>query len=114
MVLISPSSTGSIAAGSEYTLTCIALKTASGLTNPAQTHWTGPSGAPVVTNNTIILGKALTESLRSVQNVTFSSLSTSEAGVYMCDSSLSSPALSTPYQTMESHTVTLSGIFSPL
>lgn len=95
-------------AGSEYTLACIALKTASGLTQSAQVLWTRPDGAPVVST---LLSDVVSESLRTVQNVTFSSLSTSDAGVYRCASILSSPALSIPYQIIESHAVTVLGMY---
>lgn len=110
MVLINPSSTGALTAGGEYTLTCVALKTANGLTQSPQTQWTGPNGAAVVTNGSTVLAGALSEPLRTVQNIIFGSLSTSDAGVYTCDSTFSSIALTTPYQTMESYAVTVLGI----
>ncbi len=109
MALINPSSTGSQTAGSEYTLTCIALKTANGLTQSAQTQWTGPSGALVVTNGSTVLAGALAEPLRTTQSIVFRSISTSDVGVYTCESALSSPALTAPYQAMSSYTVTVSG-----
>lgn len=111
MVLINPSSTGTPITGSGYTLTCIALKSASGLTQSAVTLWRGPRGGAVATNGTTVLSGAVTESLRTVQNITFGSLSTSNAGVYTCEATLSSPALATPYQATQSYTVTVSGIF---
>ena len=111
MVLINPSSTGTQTAGtSGYTLTCIALKSVSGLTQLAQTQWRGPDGALVGTNDTIILSDPVLEPLRTVQNITFSPLSTSNAGVYTCESTLSSPALTTPYQAVQSYAVTITGI----
>ena len=109
MVLINPSSTGTVLAGSRYTLTCIASKTTSGLTQSAQTQWTGPNGAPLATNGSTVLAAATMEPLRTVQNIVFGSLSTSDAGMYMCQSTLSSPALTTPYQTMQTYTITISG-----
>lgn len=109
MVLISPSSSGTPTAGSTHTLTCIALKSASGLTQSAQTQWTGPNGAAIMTGGTVVLSSAISESLRTVQNVTFGPLSTSNAGVYTCQSTISSAALTIPYQTMQSYTLTMSG-----
>ncbi len=109
MVLINPSITGTQVAGSAYTLSCIALKSVSGLTQSAQTQWIGPNGAPLATNGNIVVDSAVTGSLRTTQNVTFSSLFTSDAGVYTCRSTLSSPALATPYQTMQTYTIIISG-----
>ena len=111
MALVSSSATGIITAGSRYTLTCIALKTASGLTKSAQTQWIGPNGGPVASSGATVVSGVVFESLRTVQNITFSSLSTSDAGEYRCVSTLTSPALSTPYQTTTLHEVTVSGIF---
>lgn len=111
MALISASATGVVTAGSRHTLTCIALKTASGLTKSAQTQWIGPDGAPVVASGSTVMSSAISESLRTIQNITFGSLSTSDAGEYRCVSTLTSPALSTPYQTAALHEVTVSGIF---
>ena len=109
MVLINPSIAGTQIAGSAYTLSCIALKSVSGLTQSAQTQWIGPAGVPLATTGNIVVGGAVTGALTTTQNVTFSSLSTSDAGVYTCRSTLSSPALATPYQTMQTFTVTVSG-----
>ena len=114
MVLINPSTTGVVTAGSRYTLTCIALKTASGLTQFATTQWTGPDGSPIVTGGSVVLFGAATESLRTVQNITFGSIPTSDAGMYHCASSLTSPALSSPFQTAQSHAVIVSGILKLL
>lgn len=105
MVLINPSATGIVSAGSGYTLTCIALKTVSGLTQSILTRWTGPDGAPVVTSGSA----AVSESLRTIQNITFDSLSTSDAGEYGCVSTYTSPAVKTPYQMTRFHEVTVSG-----
>jgi hypothetical protein len=52
---------------------------------------------------------AVYESLRTRQTVTFGSLSTAFAGVYTCEGSLSSPALTSPYQTTTSYTIGISG-----
>lgn len=110
MVLINPSITGTPTAGSGYSLNCIALKSASGLTQPAQTQWRGPDGTPVVTNGNTVLASAVSEPLRTIQSITFGSLSTLDAGVYTCEATLSSPALTTPYQTMQLYAITVSGM----
>ena len=109
MVLINPSITGTQVAGSAYTLSCISLKSVSGLSLSAQIQWIGPTGTPLATSSNIAVESAVTESLRTTQNITFSSLYTSNAGVYTCQSTLSSLALSTPYQTMQTYTITISG-----
>ena len=109
MTQIIPSSAGTQRAGSQYTLTCIALKSSSGLTSSAQILWTGPSGAAVMTEGGITLSDPVVESLRTSQTITFSSLSTAHAGVYNCQGILSSPALTTSYQTTTPYTVTISG-----
>ena len=108
--MINPSSTGTPTAGTTYTLTCIAMKSANGLTRAAQTQWSGPGGATLVTSGTRVLSSPDVQSQQTVQNVTFGPLATSHAGVYSCASTLSSPALTTPYQTMQSYTVTVSGM----
>ena len=110
MTQISPSSSGPQRAGSQYTLTCVALKTTSGLTSSAQIHWTGTTGAAIVTGSGIVLSGAVFDPRRTLQTVTFTSLSTAHAGVYSCDGTLSSPALTTDYRTTTSYTVTVSGI----
>ena len=109
MTQVNPSSTGPQRAGSQYTLTCAALKTTSGLTSPAQTRWVGPTGAAVVTGDDIVLASPVPEPLRTLQMVTFTSLSTAHAGVYSCEGTLSSPALTRDYQTTTSYTVIVSG-----
>lgn len=109
MVLINPSIAGTQVAGSAYTLSCIALKSVSGLTQTAQIQWMGPNGAPLATNSNIVVASAVTGSLTTTQNITFNSLFTSDAGVYTCRSTLSSPALTTPYQTMQMYTIIISG-----
>ena len=106
---INPSIAGTQRAGSGYMQTCIAVKTASGLTRSVQTLWTGPNGDAVVTGGSITVADAMFEPLRTVQTVTFSPLSTIHAGVYSCEATLSSPALTTVYRTMSSYTVTVSG-----
>ena len=110
MAQINPSSSGPQRAGSQFSLTCVALKTTSGLTGSAQTQWVGPSGAAVVTGGDIFVSGAVSETLRTLQMVTFTSLSTAHAGVYSCEGTLSSPALTTDYQTTSSYTVTVSGM----
>ena len=106
---INPSSAGTQRAGSGYSLTCIAVKTASGLTQSARTLWRGPDGVTVVTGGSITVADPVYESLRTRQTISFTSLSTAHAGVYTCDGTLSSPALTTPYQTTTSYTVAISG-----
>ena len=63
-----------------------------------------------MTSGTRVLSSPDVQSQQTVQNVTFGPLATSHAGVYSCASTLSSPALTTPYQTMQSYTVTVSGM----
>ena len=50
------------------------------------------------------------ESLRTTHTISFSALSTADAGVYNCEGTISSPALTNAYQTMTSYTVTISGM----
>ena len=109
MTQITPSSTGTQRAGSQYTLTCVALKSSSGLTSSAQMLWTGPSGAAVMTGGSLTLSLPVIGPLRTIQTITFSSLSTAHAGVYNCQGTLSSPALTTDYQTTTLFILTLSG-----
>lgn len=110
MTQINPSSAGTQRAGIGYSLTCIAFKTASGLTRSAQTLWRGPDGDAVATGGSITIADPVYESLRTLQTVTFSPLFTAHAGVYNCEGILSSPALTSTYQTTTTYTVTISGI----
>jgi len=109
MVVVNPSSSGVPAAGSSFTITCVALKSASGFSQSPQVSWTSPSGGIVTSGGGLTLASPMTDSLRTTQALTFDTLSTAEAGVYTCDASLSSSALTSPYQTNETHTVQVSG-----
>lgn len=108
-VLINPSSTGVPTAGSGHILSCLALKSASGITQSSQTQWRGPSGSAVMTNGSTVLSTAVSGPLRTVQNITFRSLSTSDAGIYTCQVILFSSALTTPFLTTQSHTLRITG-----
>lgn len=108
MTQINPSSTGPHNTGSRFTLTCITVKAVAGLTYPTEIQWTGPNGTELMTGDRITVADVVMESLRTVQTITFSSLSTSQAGVYSCQTSLFSPALTIPYQTVTSYTVVVS------
>lgn len=110
MVLINPSSTGIQTAGTAYTITCIALKSASGFSQSPQVMWRNPNGNLVANGGGITLGNPVSDSLRTVQALTFNTLSTSEAGAYSCEATLSSSALTTSYQVNQSHTVSVSGM----
>ena len=112
LIQVNPSRYGSLNTGSRLTLTCIAVKATTGLTLPAETSWFGPNGTKLMTSDSIIVADAVMEPLRTVHTITFTSLSTSHAGVYSCGASLSSPALTIPYQTMTSHTVLISRKFT--
>lgn len=109
MTQINPSSSGNQRAGSLYSLTCIAYKTASGLTRPAHILWRGPNGAPLVNSDSIIVSGAISVLLRTSQMITFTSLSTIHAGNYSCQGTLPSPALTTDFQSLTSYIVTVSG-----
>ena len=108
-VLINPSSTAAPTAGSGYILSCVALKSASGITQSAQTQWRGPSGSAVTTNGSTVLSSAVSGPLRTVQNITFRSVSTSDAGVYTCQAILFSSALTIPFLTTQSYTIRITG-----
>lgn len=88
------------------------MKAVTGLTLPAETSWYGPNGTELMTSDGIMVADAVMEPLRTVQTITFTSLATSHAGVYNCGVSLSSPALTIPYQTMTSHIVFVSRKFT--
>ena len=106
---INPSTSGTQTAGSQFTLTCIALKSSSGLTSFAQTLWTGPNATAVVTGGGITVADPVREPLRTVQTIAFSTLTTAHAGIYSCQGTLLSLALTSAYQTVTSHTVTIAG-----
>ena len=105
---INPSRYGALSTGSRLTLTCIAVKAVTGLTLPAETMWSGPNGTKMMTGGSIVVADAVVEPLRTLQTITFTSLTTSHAGVYNCRVALSSPALTIPYRTITSYTVSVS------
>ena len=111
---INPSRSGPLNTGSRLTLTCIAVKAVTGLTLPAETLWSGPNGTELMSSGSIIVADAVVEPLRTVQTITFTSMATSHAGVYNCETTLSSPALTIPYQTITSYTVFVSRKFSQI
>ena len=111
MTQINPSRYGSLSTGSRFTLTCIAVKAVDGLTLPAATLWYGPSGTELGTNDSIIVAEATVEPLRTVHAITFTSIATSHAGVYNCETMLFSPALSIPYEAVTSYAVLVTGEF---
>ena len=108
LIQINPSRYGALSTGSRLTLTCIAVKAVAGLTLPAETMWSGPNGTELMTGGSIVVADTITEPLRTLQTITFTSLATSYAGVYNCEAVLSSPALTIPYQTITSYTVFVS------
>ena len=108
---INPSRYGPQSTGSRLTLTCIAVKAVTGLTLPVETLWSGPNGTELMTSGSIIVANTVTEPLRTTQAITFTSLTTSQAGVYNCEAVLSSPALTIPYRTITSYTVLVSRKF---
>lgn len=108
LIQINPSRYGALSTGSRLTLTCIAVKAVAGMTLPAETMWSGPSGTELMTGGSIVVADTITESLRTLQTITFTSLATSHAGVYNCEAALPSPALTFPYRTITSYTVFVS------
>ena len=86
------------------------MKSASGITRAAQTQWRGPSGSAVMTNGSVVLTSAVSGPLRTVQNVTFRLLTTSDAGVYTCQAILFSSALTVPYLTTQSYTLRITSM----
>ena len=108
VIQINPSRYGPQTTGSRLTLTCIAVKTVTGLTLPVETLWSGPNGTELMTSDTIVVADATVEPLRTIHTITLTSLAASHAGVYNCEVALPSPALTTPYQTTTSYTVFVS------
>ena len=108
MLQIVPLRSGTQVAGQSYSLSCIAVKAVNGLTEPALTQWQGVNMAPINSGGTIAVADAVYMRLRTTQLITYQYLLTSHAGVYTCSVTLSSPALPSVYQTMESYTITVS------
>ena len=108
-VLINPSIIGEPALRQVYALTCVAVKSVSGLIQPTQIIWRTSDGAPVVTSDSITLSSPVSYSLITIQTITFNKLSTSEAGVYSCEAIQFSQALSSPYWTNLSYTISVAG-----
>ena len=77
--------------GESYSVGCIASKNVNGLKNSPVIQWFDPNG------NNITDGEGITLTMESLSLLaSFDSLRTSHAGRYICQASLSSPALSTP------------------
>ena len=91
------SSSGTAIAGMVYNLTCTISKTVSGLTNSPTATWTtvGENGGVAITNRNGITVSNIIFNETARSTLTFDQLRTSHNGRYICDGTLTSPALET-------------------
>ena len=79
------------AGSADLTLTCTVTEVILGLTNMPSAHWMGPSG-PVTSGNDIVVTEILHNDTMVTAIISFSSLHTSHAGLYICQGTVVSPA----------------------
>ena len=91
-VVTDVSEAGPVEAGSAgLTLTCTVTEVISGLTNMPSAHWMGPSG-PVTSGDDIVMAETFSNDTTVTVTLSFSSLHTSNAGLYTCQGTVVSPA----------------------
>ena len=91
-VMIETSKTVPVVAGSEdLTLTCTVNEVIDGLTNIPSAQWMITTGL-VITGDDITVTEAVGDERTTTVTLSFSSLHTSHAGVYMCQGTLDLPA----------------------
>ena len=91
-VIAGVSEAGPVGAGSAgLTLTCTVTEVISGLTNMPSAHWMGPSG-PVTSGDDIVMTETFSNDTTVTVTLSFSSLHTSHAGLYICQGTVVSPA----------------------
>ena len=94
---VSPS--GSMVAGSEFTLTCVITEVIPGLTNIPSATWLGINGEPVTSGNGITLTTSRNDtSATAILN--FNPLKASHGIVYTCIGNLATPTQREPLQVM--------------
>ena len=104
---VEASKTVPVVAGSEdLTLTCRVNKVIDGLTNLTSAQWMTTSGL-VITGDDITINETIVDEMTTTVTLSFSSLHTSHAGVYMCQGTLDLPATVTNF-TSEPTTVIVS------
>ena len=95
--MIETSRTVPVVAGSEdLTLTCTVNKVIDGLTNIPSAQWMTTSGL-VITGDDITITETVIDGKTTTVTLSFSSLYTSHAGVYMCQGTLELPATMTNF-----------------
>ena len=98
--MIETSRTVPVVAGSEnLTLTCTVNKVIDGLTNIPSAQWMTTSGL-VITGDDITINETIIDEMTTTVTLSFSSLHTSHAGVYICQGTLELPATVTNFTSM--------------
>ena len=98
-ITASVSQSGSVVAGSEFTLTCVITEVIPGLTNMPSAMWLGINSEPVTSGNGITLTTSSNDtSATAILN--FNPLKASHDTVYMCIGNLATPTQREPLQVM--------------
>ena len=92
-------------AGTRYTLRCVVSKTINGLTNTPTAAWEFDGGTEITTGGNIVV----TTPSAGVAELTFSDITTSQAGTYICRARLTSPALNVDQEVTESVDINVLG-----
>ena len=96
-ITASVSQSGSVVAGSEFTLTCVITEVISGLTNMPSAMWLGINSEPVTSGNGITLTTSSNDtSATAILN--FNPLKDSHGTVYVCIGNLATPTQREPLQ----------------
>ena len=98
-ITASVSQSGSMVAGSEFTLTCVITEAIPGLINMPSAMWLGINSEPVTSGNGITLTTSRNDtSATAILN--FSPLKASNGIVYECIGNLATPTQREPLQVM--------------
>ena len=98
-ITASVSQSGSMVAGSEFTLTCVITEVIPGLTNMPSAMWLGINSEPVTSGNGITLTTSRNDtSATAILN--FNPLKASHGIVYTCIGNLVTPTQREPLQVM--------------
>ena len=94
VITASVSRSGTVRAGMVYKLACTVSKTVDGLVNSPTATWT-TGGVAISSGNDITVSRT-TDDMSATSTLTFDPMRTSHEARYICEGTLTSPALVTP------------------
>jgi len=107
-ISISTSAVNTPTLGQNHSVHCVVSETVRGLSARPVPRWLNHDGIELTTTgNQINLDGPSNQSTRTTLSLTFDSLHTSHAGRYICQASLSSPALFSPLVKTQDYNISL-------